>query len=114
HPDFKFPQTWKSNIAVDARLPFDFVGSLELIYNKDLNVALGRNPSLVAPQALNVEGYPDNRPIYPSANNQKFINYLDNTGQANTPGGNGAFNPIFLDNTEGGHYWSITAKLENQ
>ena len=114
HPDFKFPQTWKSNIAVDARLPFDFVGSLELIYNKDLNVALGRNPNLVAPQALNVEGYPDNRPIYPSANNQKFINYLDNTGQANTPGGNGAFNPIFLDNTEGGHYWSITAKLEKQ
>jgi hypothetical protein len=114
HPDFKFPQTWKSNIAVDARLPFNFVGSLEVIYNNDLNVALGRNANLVAPQELNVPGYPDNRPIYPAANNQKFINYLDNAGQANTPGGNGALNAIYLDNTKGGHYWSVTAKLEKQ
>jgi hypothetical protein len=132
HPDFKFPQTWKSNMAVDAKLPFGFVGSLEAIYNKDLNVALGRNPNLVSPTALNVvdaDGnpvYPDNRPIYPRYNTYKFINPLI-SGQAVESGtlpnpdapvasnnDAAAFNPIFLDNIRGGYYFSVTAKLEKQ
>ena len=113
HPDFKFPQTWKSNIAVDAKLPFGFVGSFELIYNKDLNVALGRNVNLVNPQPLNVDGYPDNRPIYPSGGADKWVNPLSN-GQPNVPGASGSLNAIFLDNTNGGHYVSATARLERQ
>lgn len=113
HPDFRFPQTWKSNIAVDAKLPFGFVGSFELIYNKDLNVALGRNVNLVDPQPLNVDGYPDNRPIYPSNGADKWVNPLSG-GQPNVPGATGSLNAIFLDNTDGGHYVSATARLERQ
>jgi hypothetical protein len=120
-PDFKFPQTWKTSIAVDSKLPGGLVGTLEAIYNKDLNIAIGRNPNLITnPQPLNVTSgagvaYPDNRPIYPSANTDKFINPLSG-GLAvpqGTPGAS-AFNTAVLDNDSKGYYWSITARLEKQ
>jgi hypothetical protein len=120
-PNFKFPQTWKSSLAVDVKLPWGMVGTLEGIYNKDLNIAKGRNPNLVDPVALNVvdingdPAYPDNRPIYPNANTDKFLNPLLN-GQAVAPGtvGAGAFNVAVLDNASKGYYWSVTGKLEKQ
>ncbi|MDX5437368.1 MAG: TonB-dependent receptor, partial [Pontibacter sp.] len=102
-------------LAVDVQLPFGIVGSLEGIYNKDLNTAIFRNANLVDPQALNVSGYADNRLIYPSANQDKFINPLL-SGQA-VPNGTakaGAFNAIVLDNASKGYYWSVTAKLDKQ
>jgi hypothetical protein len=130
-PDFKFPQTWKSSLAVDIKLPMGFVGTLEGIYNKDINVALGRNPNLVAPQALDVKHangelmYPDRRPIYPRYNTDKYLNPLI-SGQPVAPGTTrdgapvssandaSAFNPVILDNASDGYYWSVTAKLEKQ
>lgn len=36
-PDFTFPQVWRSNIAVDQRLPWDLVGTVEFLYGKDVN-----------------------------------------------------------------------------
>jgi hypothetical protein len=122
--NFKFPQTWKSSLAVDSKLPGGLVGTLEVIYNKDLNIAYGKNPNLRDATPLNVvdnggNAYPDNRPIYPSANNQKFYNYLNNVGVPNTINtngtpGNGAFNPVVLSNGSKGYYWSVTAKLDKQ
>jgi outer membrane receptor protein involved in Fe transport len=130
-PDFKFPQTWKSSVAVDVKLPLGFIGTLEGIYNKDLNVALGRNPNLVAPQPLDVKDsqgdliYPDRRPIYPRYNTDKYLNPLI-SGLRVAPGttrdGNpvsssndaSAFNPVVLDNASDGYYMSLTAKIEKQ
>lgn len=109
-PDFKFPQTWKSSLALDAKLPFGIVGTLEGIYNKDLNIAKGYNVNLVDPKPLNVSGYPDNRPIYPNANVDKFINKLTSAGQASATG-TGAFNPVVLDNAKQGYSWFLTATL---
>ncbi len=118
--NFRFPQTWKSSLAVDVKLPGGIVGTLEGIYNEDLWIAKGRNPNLVDAQPLNVPDYPDNRPIYPSARTNKFINPLVN-GLPVAPGtryANGndadAFNPVVLDNAKRGYYWSVTAKLEKQ
>ncbi len=110
-PDFKAPQTWKSSLAVDFKMPWGMVGTIEGIYNKDLVIAKGRNPNLVTPTALGVTGYPDNRPIYPNANNQKFINALTPGGLA---GGTNAFNPVILDNDKGGYYWSLTGRIDKQ
>ncbi len=115
-PNFKFPQVWKTSLALDARLPWNLVGSIEGIYNKDLNIAFGNNPNLVTPQALNVTGYADNRPVYPVSTSARFINPITNAGQPVATGAtNGtAFNPAYLTNGSEGYYWSITARLDKQ
>ncbi|WP_345168821.1 TonB-dependent receptor [Nibribacter koreensis] len=110
--DFKMPQTWKSSLAVDAQLPFGLVGTLEGIYNKDLNTALFRNANLVQPKALNVTGYPDNRYIYPSANNAK--QYVSLASGLPSATGTGQYQAIVLDNASRGYYWSVTAKVDKQ
>ena len=115
--DFRFPQVWKSSLAVDAKLPGGIVGSVEAIVNRDINAAIFRNANLVNPQALNVSGYPDNRLIYPSANNTKFINPLTTGGQpvANGSAGTlGPYNAIVLGNASQGYYFSLTGKLDKQ
>ena len=112
-PDFKIPQTWKTSLAMDTRLPGNIIATIEAIYNKDVNTAVFRNPNLVAPSRLNVSGYPDNRLIYPSSNTQKFINPLTTGGQA-SPTGTQAFNTIVLDNGSKGYYFSLTAQLQKQ
>ena len=108
--DFKFPQTWKSTLAIDTRLGKGIIGTLEAILNKDLNTAIFRNPNMIAPAALNIAGYPDNRPMYGATVQTRFINTLNNgIPQA---GAAGAFNPIVLGNGNRGYYFSLTAKVE--
>jgi len=47
---FRFPQTWRSNIGVDRRLPWGLVGTLDYIYNRDLNAPVYLNANLPAAQ----------------------------------------------------------------
>ncbi len=110
-PDFKFPQSWKSSLAIDTRLPGGLIGTLEAIFNKDLNTAFFSSPNLQSPSALNVAGYPDNRTIYGSTVPTRFINTLNSAGIP-TVGGTSAFNPILITNGNKGYYFSLTAKVE--
>ncbi|AMJ64193.1 TonB-dependent receptor [Hymenobacter sp. PAMC 26628] len=115
--NFRFPQTWKSSLALDAKLPFGIVGTVEAIVNRDINAAVYRNANLVAPAALGVNGYPDNRLIYPNANTNKFVNPLTAAGQPVATGatnGTGAYNAIVLSNASQGYYFSLTGKLDKQ
>ncbi len=61
-PDFKFPQVWRSNIAVDQKLPLGLIGTLEYIYSKDVNGIGYFNANLPVSNA-NLAG-PDNRPVH--------------------------------------------------
>lgn len=110
-PNFKNPQSWKSTLAMDTKLPWGMVATLEAIFNKDLNTAFFRNPNLQAPAALNTTGYPDRRPVYGATVPTRFINTLTNAGVV-APGAPNAFNPIILDNANRGYYFSLTAKIE--
>jgi outer membrane receptor protein involved in Fe transport len=112
-PDFKNPQSWKSSIGLDKRLPWGLVGTLEAIYNKDTRVVYSRNVNLVDPSPLAVAGYPDNRLIYPNLFKDKYINKLTSTGQPSSTG-TSAFTAIQTGNEDQGHYFSLTAKLEKQ
>jgi len=50
-PDFKFPQVWRSNIAVDRRLPGGIVSTTEFLYAKDVNGIYYINANLPAAQS---------------------------------------------------------------
>lgn len=65
-PDFKFPQIWRSNIAVDQRLPFGFIGTAEFLYNKDVNGIYYINANLTEPNTA-FAGV-DNRPRWTTGN----------------------------------------------
>ena len=45
---FRFPQTWRTNIGLDRRLPWDLVGTIDYIYNRDLNDPVYINANLPA------------------------------------------------------------------
>jgi hypothetical protein len=109
-PNLKFPQTWKSNLALDMRLPWGVVGTLEAIYGRDLNAAVAQNVNLLDPQVLNIAGYPDNRPFF---NNSVNTRQAVNTTNAGVPSATGtqAVNVIELTNAKGGYNWQATAQL---
>jgi len=109
--NFKNPQSWKSSVAVDFKLPLNMIATVEGIYNKDINTVFFRNPNYTGAAPLGVAGYPDNRPIYPTTNPTRYLNTLSTTGIP-TPGGPNPFDPIVIDNGKKGYYASLTFKLE--
>ncbi len=105
-PNFKFPQLWRTNLALDFALPHDFVGSIEGIFNKNINNVSYINSNL-EPSKGSYTGA-DNRPTYAglglsgsAANNALRVN--DKITDA-----------IVLVNTKKGYTYSLTAKLERQ
>lgn len=94
---FKFPQVWKTNIAIDQKLPFGFRGTLEGIYQSNINAIHYYNANFDVPVG-NFSG-PDQRPMY--ARNDNGVRINDNVSNA-----------IVLTNTDKGYFYSSTVKLE--
>ena len=117
--DFKLPKSWKSSIAVDAKLPWGIKGTVEGVYNSDFNTAFFVNTGLKPGVPMNIAGYADNRTIYPyttsTTNGTKYYQTISTDGKTVTTGlatgGNGV-SPIVLTNEKGGYYYSGTVKLE--
>ena len=95
--DFKFPQSWKTNIAVDQKLPFGFVGTIEGLFSKNINAIYYYNANLDIPVGTFVGT--DERPRY--AGNDNGVRINDNVSNA-----------IVLANTNEGYFYSATFKLE--
>ncbi len=100
--DFKFPQVWRSNLAVDQKLPYGIVGTLEFIYTKDINAVFIRDANL-APATATLQG--DGRPLYGAAGTDRAI--IANDRRVNGD----VAQALVLDNTNKGYQWSITAQL---
>ncbi|RZK32794.1 MAG: hypothetical protein EOO63_00180 [Hymenobacter sp.] len=97
--NFKLPQVWRSNLAVDFRLPGDIVATLEGIYSKTLNDIYYRDLNLAAPVGR-LAG-PDQRPIYGNSNATRRIS------QAYT-------NVYLLDNTSRGYRYNASLQLQKR
>ncbi|HET9440479.1 MAG TPA: carboxypeptidase regulatory-like domain-containing protein, partial [Longimicrobiales bacterium] len=93
-PDFKWPQVWTTNLAVDQRLPWDMVGTLEFIYGRDLNAVFMRNADLV-PEVRRLD---DGRPYYGGFG-------------ANELNPDGAAGIYVIDNSSDGYNVNLSAQL---
>lgn len=94
-PDFKWPQVWTTNIAVDKSLPGDILGTLEFVYSKDINAIYVRNADLQEPQRFLTDGRP-------------YFKDLDGNHELNPDGGAGAY---VIDNTDEGYNYNVTVQL---
>lgn len=73
-PNFKFPQVWRTNLAVDQQLPWGMVGTAEVLYTRDVNGIYYINANL--PEASTAYAGPDDRPRWAAGNriNSKITN----------------------------------------
>ena len=113
-PDFKMPQTWKTSLGLDFKMPWGIIATLEGIYNRDYNVIYSKNINLVSPSPLNVAGYLDNRMMYPlTANAANNINRLTGSGGVFVPSSTGTtgLSMVLTGNEKKGHYASISLKF---
>lgn len=102
--NFKYPQSWKTNIAIDKKLPYGIIGTAEFIYNKEINNVTYINANL-EPANGTLSGS-DNRPTYPGLG-------LTSTAQNNANRVNdNVTDAILLKNTNKGRGYSGTLKLE--
>jgi hypothetical protein len=96
-PNFRYPQMWKTNVAVDQKLPFGLIGTLEYLYNRGINSVHYYNANFESPVGR-LNG-PDQR--YSFARNDAGVRVNDNVSMA-----------AVLTNKNGTYYQSMTVKLE--
>ena len=98
NPNYKFPQVWKTNLAVDQKLPiFGLIASAEYLYNKTINAVHYYEANLQNP--VGTLGGVDNRPRFGGSDATVRIN--NNVSRA-----------AVLTNRNGAFHESLTLKLE--
>ncbi|MBW3546270.1 MAG: hypothetical protein KY428_11860, partial [Bacteroidetes bacterium] len=95
--DFRFPQVWRTNFAVDKELPGNLVATFEAIYNNDVNNVYYYNANQEG--SIGQLSGPDNRPIYAGKDDELRI--VDNITDATV-----------LTNYRGGYGLSLTGQLQ--
>jgi hypothetical protein len=106
--DLKYPSVWKSNIAVDHKLPLGLVGTIEGVYGKTLSGLRYIDANLKAPDRY----LADERPRFPASGVAS-----SGSGAANTVAIARFLNPTIanafvLTNTDRGYSYALTAKIE--
>ena len=91
--DFKFPQVWKTNLGYDQQFGGNWLATVDLIYNKDINAMMVRNFGLRPPTGR-LSGI-DNRPVY------------DPVADRNAAGNNA----YVFTNVDEGYSFNATVKL---
>lgn len=94
--DYKFPQVWKSNIAIDKSLFAGIVGTLEFIYSKNIN----------AVRYLDIN---QNDPIGTFEGSDNRLRYPGGVANRLNPS---ITNNYYLTSTNKGYSYSLTAQLE--
>jgi len=101
--NFKFPQLFRANLAIDYKLPFDMVATLEGIYNKDINAVYHQNINLPSTGTA-LLGF-DNRIRYSSPK------IWGGTGGASATNPN-ISDAILMKNTSKGYAYNLTFQLQ--
>ncbi len=119
--DFKFPQVFRTNLALDQKLPFGIVATLEGIFTKDLNAVYHQNINL--PEASFRPNGPDNRPTFwvENRNATGAITYAavnriygGTIPSNNTPERPNISDVILMRNSNKGYSYALTGQLQKQ
>jgi Carboxypeptidase regulatory-like domain len=108
-PNFKFPQIWRSNIAVDRRLPWGITGTGEFIYNRDVNGVYYINANLPAAQSAFTGA--DNRMRWTGVACAGAGQVGPCVTRINNAPGNQITNAIVLKNEDVGRSWNVAGSL---
>ena len=95
--EFKMPQVWRSNLAVDKRFANNYTVTFEAIYTKMVNNVYFRNANL-GPESGMLGGVADKRPVYNNAAGARpnaLVNQM-----------------IVMDNISKGYSLALTAQLQ--
>lgn len=99
--DFKFPQVWRTNFAIDQTLPWwGLIGTAEILYNRDVNGLYYINANLPAAQTT-FKGV-DNRPRWFTTTTGIIANRINQN----------IANATVLKNQDVGYNWSFAATVE--
>ena len=108
-PNFRFPKLWRTDIGVDKLLPFGWVGTVEYMFNRDIDGVYYINANLPAAQSAFTG--PDSR-----------LRWVGLSCNAPTPGpcsnrinnaaGNVVARNIVMKNQNVGRSWNIDGSLE--
>lgn len=102
-PNFKFPQALKASVAVDQKLPDNFVVTFEYTIARDINAVFFQNVNL--PNSTLT--LPDGRPYF-SANQI----YPIGGSSAATPSNPNIGNAIYMTNTNKGYAYTATVQVQ--
>ncbi|HMG68583.1 MAG TPA: hypothetical protein VK588_12885, partial [Chitinophagaceae bacterium] len=105
--DFKYPTVLKSSLAVDKRLPGDFIVTAEGVYSQDINAVYYQNINLNESNAFALNGY-DNRLRYLVTGNNNSNKYYFGTTQT-TPNITSA---ILMSNSSKGFSYTLTGRIQ--
>ena len=101
--DFKFPQVWKNNVAMDMKFGNGWLATVEGIYSKDVNAVVHRNYNMLPPSGQ-LTGTGDTRERYLGTENNIYSNAVGFETFLEA----GA---IVMDNTSKGYQFTMTGKL---
>lgn len=108
--NLKYPFIWKTNVAVDRRLPGGFVLTLEAIFNKQLQALRYIDANLRGPDRT-FSG-PDNRGRFPASGVVSSGSGANNTVNVARFFNPAVTNVFVLRNTNLGDSYTLTAKVE--
>ena len=94
--NFKFPRTFRANLAIDKKLPWGVVGTIEAIYTKTIQDIRYQDLNL-APSASQLHIENTSRPFYGSM--------VDGSNYSNI---------VLLANTSKGYAYNLSAQLQKQ
>ncbi len=109
-PNFKFPQTWRSDVALDRKLPGGIISTTEYLYSKDVNGMYYINANLPAAQSAWVGV--DARPRWVGTTCAGTGNATGScVTRLNNAIGNAVGANYVLKNGNDGHIWNFAESL---
>lgn len=108
--NFKNPKNFRGDIALDQKLPFGIIGTVEFMYSKDINAVYQQNVALPSTGTALVG--PDNRLVYSSSTLFPALTDPVTKKNLNTASAPNISDAELMTNTSKGYTYNATIELQ--